>query len=103
VDQDATLSRLRPGFEFLWGHKPYGAFIPYGFFYLNSLPLLRLQNLKSPKTTSLRDSEIHRLHIEEKRIIPSLAKEFGLAENSIWGICNRMRKRLQVKRRAFSL
>ncbi len=46
-----------------------------------------------PVPSDPRTVEIYRLHTEEKRTIPSLAKEFGLKEKSIWGICTRMRRR----------
>jgi hypothetical protein len=47
---------------------------------------------KPEKPICPRDAEIYRLHTKEKRSIPSLAKEFGLAEKSVWGICTRVRK-----------
>lgn len=50
-----------------------------------------------PVPSSPRSVEIYRLHTEEKRTIPSLAKEFGLKEKSVWGICTRMRKREKPK------
>jgi hypothetical protein len=55
-------------------------------------PLPRKNRKKRP--TNPRDLEIYRLHTEEKRTIASLAKGFGLAENSVWGICNRVGKRV---------
>jgi DNA invertase Pin-like site-specific DNA recombinase len=45
-----------------------------------------------PVPVNPRDVAIYRLHTEEKRTIPSLAKEFGLSEKRIWGICTKMRK-----------
>jgi len=46
-----------------------------------------------PVPTNPRDIEIYRLHTEEKRSVLSLAKEYGLKEKSVWGICTRMRKK----------
>ena len=47
-----------------------------------------------PVPTNPRDVEIYRLHTEDERTIPSLAKEFELKEKSVWGICTKMRKML---------
>jgi len=48
---------------------------------------------KPEKPIKPRDAEIYRLHTQEKRTIPSLAKEFGLKEKSVWGICTRVRRK----------
>ena len=54
---------------------------------------------RKPRPVNPRDLEIYRLHMEEKKTIRELAKEFNLKMKSVWGICTRMRKHeLSVER-----